>query len=102
MILNWNERLACATLGPRKRGVASVAGNLAIFLQRRGHRIIFLKEGLSFNPDLVVLMFYENDLTDNLLSYYPGFGPRPYATFDGAVDILTMHKLRVPGLSNED
>jgi len=40
-------------------------------------------EGLKFHPDLVLLMFYENDLTDNGLSYYPGFGPRPYAKMDG-------------------
>jgi lysophospholipase L1-like esterase len=39
-------------------------------------------EGLKFNPNLVVLMFYENDMTDNGLSYYPGFGPRPYARMD--------------------
>jgi len=38
-------------------------------------------EGLKFEPNVVLLMFYENDLTDNALTYYPGFGPRPYATF---------------------
>jgi lysophospholipase L1-like esterase len=38
-------------------------------------------EGLELRPDLVILMFYPNDLTDNALSYYPGFGPRPFASF---------------------
>jgi SGNH hydrolase-like domain, acetyltransferase AlgX len=46
------------------------------------------KEGLRFRPNLVLLMFYGNDLTDNLLSYYPGFGPRPYAT-------ITDDKIRI-------
>jgi GDSL-like Lipase/Acylhydrolase family len=40
-------------------------------------------EGMRFKPDLVLLLFYENDLTDNTLSYYATFGPRPYATLDG-------------------
>jgi hypothetical protein len=39
-------------------------------------------EGLKLNPNLVILMFYPNDLTDNALSYYPGFGPRPFASFE--------------------
>jgi len=37
-------------------------------------------EGINFTPDLVLLMFFENDLTDNCLSYFPSMGPRPYAT----------------------
>lgn len=40
-------------------------------------------EGVQFSPDLVLLLVYENDLTDNCLSYYPGFGPRPYAEMKG-------------------
>ena len=36
-------------------------------------------EGLRFQPDMVLLMFYENDLTDNALTYFVPFGPRPYA-----------------------
>jgi lysophospholipase L1-like esterase len=40
-------------------------------------------EGLQFKPNLVLLMFFENDLTDNNLSYYPAFGPRPYARLIG-------------------
>ncbi|MCI0621669.1 MAG: SGNH/GDSL hydrolase family protein, partial [Acidobacteria bacterium] len=46
-------------------------------------------DGLRFNPDAVLLMFFENDLTDNCLSYYPGFGPRPYAKMvNGEVQIV--------------
>lgn len=38
-------------------------------------------EGLRFNPDLVLVMVFENDLSDNCISHYPGFGPRPYGVF---------------------
>lgn len=41
--------------------------------------LYLIAEGLKYNPDLVLLMFYENDLTDNCLSYFFPFGPRPYA-----------------------
>lgn len=41
--------------------------------------LFLASEGLKYNPDLVILMFFENDLSDNCLPYYPGFGPRPYA-----------------------
>ena len=37
------------------------------------------KVGVSFTPDLVLVVFYENDLADNLMSYVPGIGARPYA-----------------------
>lgn len=42
-------------------------------------------EGIQFRPDLVLLIFFENDLSDNVFTYYAGFGPRPYAssTADG-------------------
>lgn len=47
------------------------------------------EEGLRFNPNVLMLMFYENDLTDNCLSYYPGFGPRPYAKLvNGKLEII--------------
>jgi lysophospholipase L1-like esterase len=39
-------------------------------------------EGLRFNPDFVLLMFFENDLSDSALSYSPGFGPRPFARLE--------------------
>jgi lysophospholipase L1-like esterase len=35
--------------------------------------------GIDLNPDLVLLMFFENDLIENCLSFYPSIGPRPYA-----------------------
>jgi hypothetical protein len=37
------------------------------------------EEGLGFAPDLVVVVFYDNDLIDNCLPYSPAIGPRPYA-----------------------
>jgi lysophospholipase L1-like esterase len=47
------------------------------------------RDGLRFNPDLVLLMVFENDLSDNCLSHYPGFGPRPYGVFaKGEVTIV--------------
>jgi hypothetical protein len=46
-------------------------------------------EGMKFSPDLVLLMVFENDFTDNCLSYYPAFGPRPYAqSYDGQVSLM--------------
>lgn len=41
--------------------------------------LYLMNEGLHFNSDLVVLMVYENDFSDNCLSYSPSMGPRPYA-----------------------
>ena len=41
--------------------------------------LYLLQAGLRFRPDLVLLMFFENDLVENCISYEPGFGPRPYA-----------------------
>jgi lysophospholipase L1-like esterase len=46
--------------------------------------------GLKHNPDLVLLMVFDNDLSDNCLEAYPGFGPRPHAVRNGqAVKIVT-------------
>jgi lysophospholipase L1-like esterase len=45
--------------------------------------LYFASEGLQYHPDLVLLMFYENDLTDNVQPYYPSMGPRPYANLIG-------------------
>lgn len=41
--------------------------------------LYLLDEGIRYRPDLVLLMFYKNDLIENCLSYSPGIGPRPYA-----------------------
>lgn len=46
-------------------------------------------EGLRYRPDLVLLLVYENDFTDNVRPNLPEFGPRPYAIRkDGEVRIL--------------
>ncbi len=44
--------------------------------------LFLVDEGLQFDPDLVVLMVFENDLSDNILSCSPGFGPRPHARLE--------------------
>jgi lysophospholipase L1-like esterase len=50
---------------------------------------LYLREhGLRFQPDLVLLMYYANDRTDNCIPYSPGIGPRPHAFIrEGAVEI---------------
>lgn len=51
--------------------------------------LYLLSEGLAHDPDVVVLMFYDNDLAENCLSCWPGLGPRPYAVWrDGRVRIV--------------
>ena len=50
--------------------------------------LYLVSEGIKYQPDLVLLMFYDNDLYDNGLSYFVPFGPRPYAT-------LLDHELRI-------
>ena len=37
------------------------------------------KAGIKLQPDLVLLMFFENDLVENCISFYPSIGPRPFA-----------------------
>lgn len=44
--------------------------------------LYLVSAGWKFHPDRVLLLFYENDLTDNCLSYFFPFGPRPYAVLD--------------------
>jgi hypothetical protein len=45
--------------------------------------------GLKHNPDLVLLMVFENDLADNCLPVYPSFGPRAYAVLNAqSVEIV--------------
>jgi len=51
--------------------------------------LYLISEGRKFKPDLALVMFFDNDLTDNCLSYYAGFGSRPYARLmDGEVEIV--------------
>ena len=51
--------------------------------------LYYVSEGVRFRPNLLLLMFVPNDLSDNCLSYYAGFGPRPYALVrDGEVEIV--------------
>lgn len=46
-------------------------------------------EGSQFQPDLVLMTFYSNDLGDNRLPYHLGMGPRPHASVeDGALSIV--------------
>jgi lysophospholipase L1-like esterase len=58
--------------------------------------LYLISEGLQFHPDLVLLMVFENDFTDNNLSYYPGFGPRPYAKLSGR-NVQIIEKLDSSG-----
>ncbi|WP_145201342.1 SGNH/GDSL hydrolase family protein [Planctomycetes bacterium Poly30] len=45
---------------------------------------LFLRDrGEAFAPNLVLLVAYENDLTDNFMSCSPRIGPRPRATIEG-------------------
>jgi hypothetical protein len=54
--------------------------------------LYLVSEGLKYGPDLVLLMFYDNDLLDNCLSYGPGGGPRPFALLrDGNVVIREVN-----------
>jgi lysophospholipase L1-like esterase len=42
---------------------------------------LYLKQhGINLNPDLVLLLFFENDLFENCQSFYPTMGPRPFAS----------------------
>lgn len=50
--------------------------------------LIYLREeGLGLDPDEVLLMFFDNDLEDNVRPWFLGMGARPYATLadDGVV-----------------
>lgn len=51
--------------------------------------MLLLEQRLDeLRPDLVVLMVYENDFTDNLMPYFGGLGPRPYLRVAG--DTVTL------------
>jgi|SRR5262245_19730151 len=44
--------------------------------------------GIELHPDLVLLMFFENDLLENCVSFYPSIGPRPFASIhNGQLEI---------------
>lgn len=46
-------------------------------------QLVYLeREGVDLAPDVVVVMFFGNDLSDNCLSFSPGFGPRPHASVE--------------------
>jgi len=46
--------------------------------------LLALPEQLAaWRPDVVVLTVYDNDLQDNLMPYFAGLGPRPYARVEG-------------------
>lgn len=46
-------------------------------------KFLYLRErGFTLKPDIVLAMYFGNDLTDNCLSFYPAIGPRPYATME--------------------
>ncbi|MFN0241951.1 MAG: hypothetical protein ACKVWV_03590 [Planctomycetota bacterium] len=41
-------------------------------------------EGLSFQPDLVLVLVFHNDFSDNILPYNLRMGPRPYAVLEAS------------------
>ena len=51
---------------------------------------LWLRErGLTYDPDVVVVACYANDLVDNCRSHYPAIGPRPHVAFaDGNACIV--------------
>src|SRR5262245_18698025 len=52
---------------------------------------LYLKQdGINLHPNLVLLMFFENDLEEDCLSFYPSIGPRPFASVDGGQ--LVIHE----------
>lgn len=52
--------------------------------------LYLLKTGINLNPDLVLLLFCENDPSDSALSYHPHLGYRPYATIQNGE--LVIHE----------
>ena len=51
-------------------------------------------EGWKFSPDLVILMFFEDDVSGNGLPYF--YGPKPQFLWDGQK--LVLHNVPVPEL----
>ncbi|MFK7742595.1 MAG: SGNH/GDSL hydrolase family protein [Planctomycetota bacterium] len=49
-------------------------------------QLLYLRDhGLKFEPDAVLLVAYENDLSDNCISYSPGIAARPWAKWHGTL-----------------
>lgn len=64
--------------------------------------LLFRRIAPIIEPDAVVLMVYVNDLTDNVMPFYPGLGPRPYFSSDGEIAPVDWQSFRpllppVPG-----
>jgi hypothetical protein len=55
--------------------------------------LYLISEGMEFNPDLILLMFYNNDLAENCAEYSPGIGPRPYARIDDSGNVSLIREL---------
>src|SRR5262245_58762548 len=53
---------------------------------------IYLNEfGIDLHPNLVLLMFFDNDLDENCLSFYPSIGPRPFASIQNGRLVINQH-----------
>ncbi|HKQ75622.1 MAG TPA: GDSL-type esterase/lipase family protein [Blastocatellia bacterium] len=53
---------------------------------------LYLKEfGINLHPNLVLLMFYDNDLDENCLSFYPAIGPRPFASIQNGRLVINQY-----------
>ena len=51
---------------------------------------LYLRDiGINLHADLVLLMFFENDLEENCLSFYPSIGPRPFASIQNGQLVIT-------------
>jgi len=54
-------------------------------------------EGLDLSPDLVILMFYENDLTGNVSARHKGGAEKPLFRFQNGALTLTNVPVPLPG-----
>jgi hypothetical protein len=53
---------------------------------------LYLKKfGMDLHPNLVLLMFFDNDLDENCLSFYPSIGPRPYASIQNGRLVINQY-----------
>ncbi len=47
-------------------------------------QFLYLRErGLALDPDAVIVVTFENDLSDNCIPFFPTLGPRPFVRVDG-------------------